>query len=426
VGQGVTTTTGTINLSSGGTLTTGRPIVGGNATSNFHFDGGTLVAGANLTNLLQNFTTADIDGNGGTINDGGFTVSLPQPLLDNGGGFLTKTGNGTLYLDGTNTYGNATVVTAGTLGGSGVVAGDLTLSNNAALAPGDFGIPGTLSVGGNLSFNGNVLVKLNTSLTQSNDLLAVTGLATNNGTGSVIVTNLGPTLAVGEQFYLFNQGVTNGNALTITGGNATWQNNLAVDGSITVQSLIGSTSTNAYLTSLTLSPAAILSPAFATNVFSYTASEPYGSTLAVTATDANANATNNLVIDGTSLGILPSGVPSTPAQALYANPATPNVVTVQVTAQDGLTMNTYTVNVMQIPSQSPRPQITRSVSAGTLTLSWPLAYNTYRLLEQTNNQSHGVSTNINDWGTLTGSTNTVAIPLPATGPTNEFYQLVYP
>jgi len=193
-----------------------------------------------------------------------------------------------------------------------------------------------------------------------------------------------------------------------------------------VQSLIGATSTNAYLTSLILSPAATLSPAFATNVFSYTAAEPYGSALAVTATDADANATNSLVIDGTALGILPSAVASTPAQALYANPATPNVVTVLVTAQDGVTMNTYTVNVTQIPRQSPRPQITRSVSAGTLTLSWPLPYNTYRLLEQTNSQSRGVSTNINDWGTLTSSTNTVVIPLPATGPTNEFYQLVYP
>jgi len=244
VAQGVTITTGIINLLSGGTLTTGRPIVGGNATSDFHFSGGTLKAGANMTNLLQTLTLADIDGNGATIDDGGFIVSIPQALADAGGGYLTKIGNGTLYLDGTNTYGGPTVVAAGTLGGSGTVSSDLTLSNNAALAPGDRGVPGILTVGGNLSFNGNVLVKLNTSLAQSNDLVAVTGLATNNGTGSVIVTNLGPTLAVGNQFYLFSQPVTNGNALTVTGGGATWLNNLAVDGSISVLTVIPTVNTN--------------------------------------------------------------------------------------------------------------------------------------------------------------------------------------
>jgi len=245
VGQGVTVTTGIINLNVGGTLTTGRPIVGGNATSDFHFSGGTLKAGANMTNLLQNLTLADIDGNGATIDDGGFIVSIPQPLVDAGGGFLTKNGSGRLYLDGTNTYGGPTVVTGGTIGGSGSVAGDLLLQGtNTTLAPGDSGTIGTLTVGGNLGFSGNVRIHVNTSLAQSNDLVAVTGLATNNGTGSVIVTNLGPTLAVGNQFYLFSQPVTNGSALTVTGGGATWVNNLAVDGSITVLTVLPTVNTD--------------------------------------------------------------------------------------------------------------------------------------------------------------------------------------
>jgi len=244
---GVANTTGTLNLLAGGTLTTGRPIVGGNATSYFHFSGGTLVAGANLTSLLKTLTQADIDGNGATIDDGGFVVSIPQPLVDAGGGYLTKNGNGRLYLDGTNTYSGPTVVTAGTLGGSGSVAGDLTLSNSAALAPGDAGTNcGTLTVGGNLAFAGNVLIGINKSLAQSNNMVAVTGLATNNGTGSVIVTNLGPTLAVGDQFYLFSQPVTNGNALTVTGGGVTWTNNLAVDGSISVLTVIPTVNTNTF------------------------------------------------------------------------------------------------------------------------------------------------------------------------------------
>ena len=249
-------TTGIINLFAGGLLQTGRPITGSNTVnsiSRLNFSGGTLKAGANSTNFLNNLTSAAIDGNGATIDDGGFNITIAQPLVDLGGGYLIKNGNGTLYLDGTNTYGGPTLVKAGAFGGSGTLAGDLTLTNSAVLAPGDAGTLGTLTVGGNLSFVGNVLIKLNTSLVQSNDLVAVTGLATNNGTGLVIVTNLGPTLAVGNQFYLFSQPVTNGNALTVTGGGATWANNLAVDGSITVLTVIPTVNTNTFTMSNSVS-----------------------------------------------------------------------------------------------------------------------------------------------------------------------------
>ena len=237
--SGVTTATGTINLSSGGTLTMGRSIVGGNGSSYLHFDGGTLKAGANNTNFLQNLTTADIDGNGTTIDDGGFSVAIAQPLQDGGVGFLTKAGTGTLYLDGVNTYVGPTVVTAGALGGVGTFAGDVTVNSAAALAPGDAGTnTGTLTVGGSLTLQGSLLAKVNLSLAQSNDLVTVTGALTNGGTGSVTVTNVGPPLAVGDKFTLFSQPLPNGGALTVTGGHATWANNLAVDGSITVLTVI--------------------------------------------------------------------------------------------------------------------------------------------------------------------------------------------
>jgi autotransporter-associated beta strand protein len=231
--------TGTINLQSGGKLATGRNIVGGNENSYFYFSGGTLTATTNIANFLQGLTQVAIDANGATIDDGGFAVSIVAALSDNGGGFLTKKGGGTLYLDGANNYTGPTVVTAGALGGSGTIAGDLTVNTGAALAPGDAGTNiGTLTVGGNLTLQGNVLVKVNTSLVQSNDVVAVTGGLTNNGAGTVKVTNVGPTLAVGDTFTLFSQPVTNGSALTVTGGGATWANRLAVDGSISVLTVI--------------------------------------------------------------------------------------------------------------------------------------------------------------------------------------------
>jgi len=43
------------------------------------------------------------------------------------------------------------------------------------------------------------------------------------------------------------------------------------------------------------------------------------------------------------------------------------VVQVQVTAPDGVTVRTYTVNVTELPSQT-NPVLTNSVSSGTVTL----------------------------------------------------------
>lgn len=230
--------TGTINLQPGGTLTTARNIVPGNGESYLNFSGGTLKAGTNSDSLLQGLTAATIDNNGAIIDDGGFAVSIVQPLSDAGGGGLTKNGTGRLYLDGVNTYAGATVVTTGALGGSGSLAGDLTIQSAAALAPGGSGIPGTLTVGGNVTLQGNVMVEVNTTLAQCNDVAIVSGTLTSTGTGVVIVTNQGPTLTVGDKFTLFSKPVVNGGALSVTGGGATWKNDLAVDGSISVLTVI--------------------------------------------------------------------------------------------------------------------------------------------------------------------------------------------
>jgi len=103
------------------------------------------------------------------------------------------------------------------------------------------------------------------------------------------------------------------------------------------------------------------------------------------------------------------------------------VVQVQVTAQDGVTMQTYTVNVTQLPNQATQPGLTNSVSNGILNLSWGLDRLGYRLLMQTNNLSQGVSSNPSDWATMPGSaaTNALAIPIITTN-LDEYYRLIYP
>jgi hypothetical protein len=181
-------------------------------------------------------------------------------------------------------------------------------------------------------------------------------------------------------------------------------------------------STNAYLTALSLNPAGTLTPTFATNTYGYTATEAYGNSPTVTVVDASLNATNRLIYNGVT-NVLGSGVAS---GALSLTLGQTNIILAQVTAQDGVTVRTYTVNVMEQPSQT-TPGLGNSVSGGTLNLSWGPQYLGYRLLVQTNNLNLGVSGNPNDWATVPGSTltNALALPIPTTN-LNEYYKLVYP
>ena len=184
-------------------------------------------------------------------------------------------------------------------------------------------------------------------------------------------------------------------------------------------------SSNAWLTSLALSPAGIPSPAFASNTFVYFDTTTYGATPVVTVTNADLTATNQLIFNGTT-NLLVSGVASA-ALALNPNLGVTNVVQVQVTAQNGVTMQTYTVNLTQLPNQATQPVLMNSMSNGMLNLSWGLDRLGYRLIMQANNLNLGVSSNPNDWATVSGSTviNALAIPIVTTN-LDKYYRLIYP
>ena len=102
----------------------------------FHFNGGLLQAhtGASL-DFMSGLDLVTVDAGGAFIDSNGQTIAIAQVLGD-GGGSLTKQGAGTLYLNGVNTYAGATHVNAGTLGGTGSVAGALLIGANADVNPG--------------------------------------------------------------------------------------------------------------------------------------------------------------------------------------------------------------------------------------------------------------------------------------------------
>jgi len=106
-------------------------------------------------------------------------------------------------------------------------------------------------------------------------------------------------------------------------------------------------STNAYLAALVFSPSAGFAPAFTSNVLTgYNATNAYGDTPTVTVTNADAMATNTLIVNGVSLGLLSNEVASIPLTLGVGNT---NVVQVQVVSQDLSVTNLYVVDVTLLP-----------------------------------------------------------------------------
>jgi autotransporter-associated beta strand protein len=200
---------GTLNLN-GGTFSA-TEVTSGNAggTGTLNFNGGTLIAGNGASaNFLHDLTTANVMSGGAVIDSGTNGVGVNQALLDAGGGGLTKLGIGALNLNGANTYTGPTLVNVGTLGGTGIIAGPLTVAGVAALAP---GAPlGTLTVNNTVALGGSTVMELSKDGgVPASSRLAVSGNLAFSGTLTVVVTGTN-TLAYNDTFNLFAWGTKSG------------------------------------------------------------------------------------------------------------------------------------------------------------------------------------------------------------------------
>ena len=126
----VATAKGTVNLNGGTILAKGISKSGALATGTFNFDGGTLKASEANANFMTGLTSAVVKGNGGTVDNGSFNITIGQALLvGTGGGGMKFQGAGVTTLNGTNTYTGATTITNGTLalGAGGSIANSSTI-----------------------------------------------------------------------------------------------------------------------------------------------------------------------------------------------------------------------------------------------------------------------------------------------------------
>ena len=179
------------------------------------------------------------------------------------------------------------------------------------------------------------------------------------GAVTVLVTNVDPT-ATNTLFVGGNsQGLlTNGIAsapLTLAVGttNVTVQvvsQDLSVTNTylVAVTQLGSSVSSDASLSYLALSPAGTLSPGFSPSQTNYTATNAIGTgSVTVTVTNTSLSATNQLFLNGVAQGSTAAGslVGSVPVAV-----GSGNVISVVVTAQDGVTISTNTVTVTVLAS----------------------------------------------------------------------------
>lgn len=234
-GPGRLTLTGNNNYPGGTTIDVGILRVGNGGTT------GSLGTGNVVNNGLLEFNRAGelivpgvISGSGSILQMGPGIVFLTATNTYNG---INTVSNGTLVVNGEN-WAGATYVYGGALGGVGPILGGVQTEAGTTLLPGPApGVIGTLALGQDLLLGGDLEIEIHKGQSPVHDAIEVGGNAVNTGNGTVRVVNLGPTLSVGDRFVLFNKPVQNGQNLTVTGGGATWINNLAVDGSITVQAV---------------------------------------------------------------------------------------------------------------------------------------------------------------------------------------------
>ena len=237
--------TGTINLNSGGVLTTGRNFVrdgsgtaDASGTANFNFKGGTLKAQADQADWINSSTkntnqlafTSVTATNTSVIDANGFSVGINNAISGAGGfNINSNTGTGTVTFAGAKSYTGGTTVTAGTLDVTGTLAdsGAVTVSGGTYKVSNDDTVGAVTLTSGTISnASGKVLTGFSYAVQSGtvSGILAGSGVLTKSTGGTVTLsganTYSGGTSVSNGTLTLSGSGSFGSGALTVSGGTA--------------------------------------------------------------------------------------------------------------------------------------------------------------------------------------------------------------
>lgn len=212
------------------------------ATTAISTGAGTLVLGAmnNFTgNLAVQTGTVVLTNNGAVASAANITLA---------GGVLNASAR---------TDGALTVGANQTLGGVGMVIGNLNVPTNAFISPGN--AIGVLTNVGNVILAGTTTM----TITKTNGVTSYSQLGVSGGLqlgGTLNVTYTGSGLTNGDKFQLFSSAIISSNFTTVNlPAVATWTDNTSVDGSIVVASVVAESTNPPSLTAVAGSGAITLS-----------------------------------------------------------------------------------------------------------------------------------------------------------------------
>jgi fibronectin-binding autotransporter adhesin len=208
IGSGNLTLSGANTYTNGTNLNAGSITVANNAalgTGALAMAGGTsLISGADGLTLANAISTAGV----GTVNTGANTLTLGGVI--SGAGSISKTGTGTLVLNGANSYAGGTALTAGTI----------TVGNDTALGG------GTLTMTGGTTLREGVagLALANAITTLGNGTIDIANVMTLNG----VISGAGSLTKIGAGVLLLNGANTYAGGTALNAGSITVGNNAAL------------------------------------------------------------------------------------------------------------------------------------------------------------------------------------------------------
>lgn len=199
---------------------------GSSTTATNFFNGGTLQATTNSVDFIQ--VPSLIMSNGLVLDDGGFALNIVTAAFQSGDGLnggLIKQGPGAVYLDSPNSYTGITLVTNGTLGGTGSINGPLVVGPAGNLAPGDAVTfaGNTFTVSGNVTLKGTATFRVSVDGGNSTSD-QISQVANANYGGTLVISNVTSDATVmtnGQSFQLFNAASGTGNFANIVGSPGT-------------------------------------------------------------------------------------------------------------------------------------------------------------------------------------------------------------